>query len=118
LGLQIHEGGDAEKESQRTPKTTTRRVLFSNLATPDVSFAAALRGSTQQQHRPQACQVAVAGPATMEPRVTVPLHQHEHHAGHSIGSQNVNSLPLDNSTLRIVAAVEQFKTEFNGAVSE
>jgi hypothetical protein len=31
---------------------------------------------------------------------------------------NVNSLPLDNGMLRTVAAVQQFMTEFNGAVSE
>jgi hypothetical protein len=48
----------------------------------------------------------------------VSLHQHEQHAGQSVGAPNVNSLPLDNSMLRIVAAVQQFMTEFNGAVSE
>jgi hypothetical protein len=57
--------------------------------------------------------VAVAGPATMEPRVPVPLHQQEQHAGQSVGAPNVNSLPLDNSMLRIVAVVEQFMSEFN-----
>jgi hypothetical protein len=31
---------------------------------------------------------------------------------------DVNSLPLDNSMLRIVAAVQQFMSEFIGAVSE
>jgi hypothetical protein len=90
-----------KRMSQRTPKTTTRRVFFSDLATPDMPFAAGLRGSTGKQHRPQTCQVAVAGPATMEPRVPVPLHQHEQHAGQSVGTPNVNSLPLDNNTLRI-----------------
>jgi hypothetical protein len=54
----------------------------------------------------------------MEPRVPVPLHQHEQHAGQSVGAPNVNSLLLDNGMLRIVAAVQQFMTEFNGAVSE
>jgi hypothetical protein len=54
--------------------------------------------------------------ATMEPRVPVPLHQHEQHAGQSIGAPNVNSLPLDNSMLRIVPAAQQFMTEFNGAM--
>jgi hypothetical protein len=60
----------------------------------------------------------MAGPATMEPRVPVPLHQHELHAGQSVVAPNVNSLPLDNSMLRIVAAVQQFMAEFNGAVLE
>jgi hypothetical protein len=40
------------------------------------------------------------------------------HAGQSVRAPNVNSLPLDNSMLRIVAAVQQFMSEFNGAVSE
>jgi hypothetical protein len=57
-------------------------------------------------------------PATMEPRVTVPLNQNEQHAGLSVGAPNVNSLPLDNSMLRTVAAVQQLMTEFNGAVPE
>jgi hypothetical protein len=35
-----------KRKSQRTPKTTTGRVFSSNLTTPSVSFAAALRGST------------------------------------------------------------------------
>jgi hypothetical protein len=68
-----------------------------------VSFAAALRGRTEQQHRPQTCQVEVAGPVTMEPRVPVPLHQYEQHAGQSVGAPIVNSLPLNNSMLRTVA---------------
>jgi hypothetical protein len=36
----------------------------------------------------------------------------------SVGAQNINSLPVDNSMLRIVNVVQQFMTEFNGAVSE
>jgi hypothetical protein len=55
----------------------------------------------------------------MEPRVSVPLYQHEQQAtGQSVGAPNVKSLPLDNGMLRIVAAVQQVMTEFNGAVSE
>jgi hypothetical protein len=82
LGLQIHKGGDAEKEATENTQDYNAKV-FSNLATPDV-----------------------------------PLHQHEQHAGQSGGAPNVNSLPLDNSMLRTVAAVQQFMTEFNGAMSE
>jgi hypothetical protein len=95
-----------KRKSRRTPKTTAWRVLFSNLATPDVLFAAAHRGSTEQQHRPQTCQVAMAAPATMEPGVPVSLYQCEQHSGQSVGVPNVNSLPLDNSMLRILAVVE------------
>jgi hypothetical protein len=55
----------------------------------------------------------------MEPRVPVPLYQHEQQAtGHVVGAPNVNSLPLDNSMLRIVTVLQQFMAEFNGAVSE
>jgi hypothetical protein len=38
--------------------------------------------------------------------------------GQSVGAPNVNSLPLDNSMLRIVPVVQQLMTEFSGAVSE
>jgi glutamate mutase epsilon subunit len=49
----------------------------------------------------------------------VPLHQHEDHAiGQSVGAPNVNSLPIYNNMLRIVNAVQQFMTEYNGAMSE
>jgi hypothetical protein len=66
------------------------------------SFAATLRGSTEQQQRPQTFQVAVAGPATMEPRVPAPVHQHEQQAtGQLVEAPNINSLPPDNM-LRIV----------------
>jgi hypothetical protein len=41
-----------KRKSQKTPKTTTRRMFSSNLATPGVTFAAALQGSTEQQHQP------------------------------------------------------------------
>jgi hypothetical protein len=54
----------------------------------------------------------------MEPRIYVPLHKHEQHTGQSVGAPNVNSLPLNKSMLRIVITVQQFMTEFNGAVSE
>jgi hypothetical protein len=58
-------------------------------------------------------------PATMELKVPLPLQQHEQQAtGQSVGAPNVNSLPLDNSMLRTVTAVQQFMTEFDGAVSE
>jgi hypothetical protein len=74
---------------------------------------------TEQQQRPQTHEVEVAGPATMEPMVPLPLHQHEQLAtGQSVRTPSVNSLPLDNIMLRIVTAVQQFRTELNGAVSE
>jgi hypothetical protein len=42
------------KKSQKTPKTTAARVFTSTLATPGVSFAAALHGTRDQHQRPQA----------------------------------------------------------------
>jgi hypothetical protein len=36
-------------KSQRTPKTTTGRLFSSKLTTPGMSFAAALRGKTEEQ---------------------------------------------------------------------
>jgi hypothetical protein len=45
--------------------------------TPGMSFAKALRNRTEEQQHPQAYQVAVADPATMEPRVPEVLLQHE-----------------------------------------
>jgi hypothetical protein len=40
--LRYKEEERQKRKSQRTPKTTMRRGFSSNLATPDVSFAAAL----------------------------------------------------------------------------
>jgi hypothetical protein len=45
-----------KRKAQRAPKTATGRVFSSNLTTPGVSFAAALRGGAAQQ-QPQARQV-------------------------------------------------------------
>jgi hypothetical protein len=113
-GLQIREGGDAEKEvTKNTQGYNTKDVLKSR------HLRCVLRSSIEQQYRPQTHQMAVASPAMMEPRVRVPLQQHEQQeTGQSVGGPNVNSLHLKNSILRIVAAVQQFMTEFNGAVSE
>jgi hypothetical protein len=84
--------------------------MFSSvLTTPGVSFAAALRGSTEQQH-PQARQ-------TRPEKRSVPTPAPQQKTGQSVQTQHVNSQPLDN-ILRIVTVVQQIMTEFNGAVSE
>jgi hypothetical protein len=63
--------------------------------------------------------MAVANPATMEPRVPAPLPQHEHQtSGQSVQAPNVNSLPLDKMLRAVVTVVQHFMTEFNGAVLE
>jgi hypothetical protein len=101
--------------AQRTPKTTTGRVFPAKLATPGVSFAAALRGKAEEQQQPAAQQRVVAAPSALEPRISAPSPQQP--AGQSVRARNVNSEPLDNM-LRVVTVVKQIMTEFNGAVSE
>jgi hypothetical protein len=105
-----------KKKSLRTPKTTTGRVFSSNLTRPGVSFAAVLQGSTAQQQQPQARQVPVANsPAGVKLSTLASGEQQK--AGQSVRAPTVNSQPLDNM-LRVVTAVQQIMTEFNGAVSE
>jgi hypothetical protein len=63
--------------------------------------------------------VAVVGPAIMNQRAPAPLFQHEQHAaGQLVEAPNINTLPVDNSMLRIVTVGQQFMAELNGVVSE
>jgi hypothetical protein len=81
-------------------------------------FAEALRGRTEEQQQ-QTHQVAVAGPATMEPRLPADLPQHEHQTtGQSVRAPNVRSLPLDKMLKVVVAVVQQIMKEFNGPLLE
>jgi hypothetical protein len=106
-----------KKKSQRTPKTTTGRLIPYKLTTPGMSFAAALRGKTEEQQQPQTHQVA--GTATMEPRVPVALPQQEQQkAGQSVRAPSVNSLFLDEMLKVVVTVVQQIMTESYGAVLE
>jgi hypothetical protein len=104
-----------KKKTQRTPNTTTGRVFSSNITTPGLSFAAALRGGTaQQQQDPQARQLPVADPVTgTQARKPAPGHQK---SGQSVPAPAVNSQPLD--TVRVVTVVQQIMTELSDAVSE
>jgi hypothetical protein len=71
--------------------------VATNLTAPGMSFAAALRGRREEQQQPQTHQVAVAGPATMEPRVLPSLPQHEQQTtGQSFRAPNVNSVSRQN----------------------
>jgi hypothetical protein len=106
-----------KKKSQRTPKTTTGRLIPSKLTTPGMPFAAALRGKTEEQQQPQTHQVS--DPATMEPRVPVALlRQEERKGGQLVRAPNVNSLSLDKMLKVVVTVVHQIMTESNGAVLE
>jgi hypothetical protein len=70
------------------------------------------------QQQPPAHQVTMAAPGSLEPRVSVPLPQHNHQpTGQLVRARNVNSEPLDNM-LSVVTVVLQIMTEFNGSVSE
>jgi hypothetical protein len=89
--------------------------VFSNLTTPGVSFAAALRDSTAQQ-QPQARQVPVSDPPA-EVKLSTPTSGQQQNAGQSVRVPTVNCQPLDNM-LRVVTVVQQIMTEFNCAVSE
>jgi hypothetical protein len=81
-----------------------------------MSFAEALQSKvdhTQQSHPSQAA--AAATVTVDQPRVqTSPKWQK---AGLSAPAQIINSLPLDNM-VRVVTVVQQFMTEYNGAVSK
>jgi hypothetical protein len=77
------------KRSKKTPKTTTGRVFSSTLATPGVSFAAALRGGRQQNQQPPAPQA----PAAAE-KPSSPAAEPQQPTGQSVRARNVNSEPL------------------------
>jgi hypothetical protein len=64
-----------KNKSQKTPRTAMGRVFSSNLTNLGMSFAAALRGKTEEQQQTRTHQVA--GPDTMEPRVPAALPQHD-----------------------------------------
>jgi hypothetical protein len=108
-----------KNKSQRTPRTATGSMFSSNLATPGMSFAAALRRRTEQQQQPQTYQVTVAGPATLEPRVPASLPQYEQQTTCQLfRAPNVNNLPLEKMLKVAVFIVQQIMTEFNAAVLE
>jgi hypothetical protein len=74
-GCRRHAEELLRRKSQRTLKTTTGRVFLAKLATPGVSFRAALRGRTEDQQQPSARQVVVAASGAVEPRVSAPVPQ-------------------------------------------
>jgi hypothetical protein len=99
-----------KKKSQRTPRTTTGRVFSSNFNTPGMAFTAVVQGKTEKQQQPRTHQVA--GPATMEPRVSAALPQNKQQkAGQSVWAPNVNSLSLDKMLKVVVTVVQQIMTE-------
>jgi hypothetical protein len=100
------------KRPQKSTKTTAGRVFSSTLATPGVSFAAALRGGRQQHQQPPAPEA----PAIIE-KSNSSAAAPQQPTGQSVAAPTANSPPLDNM-LRVVTVVQQIMTEFNCAVSE
>jgi hypothetical protein len=107
------------RQSQRTPKTPAGRVFSTKLATPGVSFAAALKGNPEEDQRQRpARQVSVAAPASAEPRATKPLRQQKSQpTGQLVQAPLVNSQPIDNM-LKVLTVVQQIMTEVSGAQSQ
>jgi hypothetical protein len=94
------------RKAQRAPKAATGRVFSSNLTTPGVSFAAALRGSAaqqQQQRQPQASHSSVADPPAGV-NLSTPASGRRQNASQSVRAPTVSSQPFDNM-LRVVTAV-------------
>jgi hypothetical protein len=98
-----HEEEMQKKKLQRTRRINTGRVFSSNLNTPGMSFAAALRGKTEEQQRHRKHQMA--GPDAMEPKVPVALPQNEQQkTDQSFRAPNVNSWSMD-KMLKVVVTV-------------
>jgi hypothetical protein len=103
-----------KKKSQRAPRATTGKVFSSNLTTPGISFAAALRGKTgaaasdTSGSSDRSCHNGTHG--------SCDLTQHEQQTtGQSVRTPNVNRLSLD-KMLKVV--VQQIMAESNVAVLE
>jgi hypothetical protein len=113
--LQARERGAAEEEISENSQNYNGNGVPLKRTTPGVSFAS-LRGSTHQQHQPQALQAPTTGqPATEKKSVPAPAEPQR--SGQSVCGQNVNSQHLD-SMMRVVTVIQQIMTEYSGAVSE
>jgi hypothetical protein len=95
-----------KKKPQGTPKNTTGKVFSSNFTKPTVSFAAALRGQTEQQKQQEE---AASGSETPK------LGRKER--GQSVPAPIVNSEPQDKA-FRALALVQEIMKELKGAVSQ
>jgi hypothetical protein len=62
-----HAKEEMQKKRQQTPWTIMGRFFFSNIITPGMSFAAALRGKREEHQQPEAHYVAAAGPCALTP---------------------------------------------------
>jgi hypothetical protein len=115
-GLQTRERGDAEKEVVGNTQDYNRKGVLFQSHHSGLSFAAALRGRTEEQQQPQTHQVAVVGPAAVERRVSAALPQHEQQTCQSVRAPNINCSSLDKMLRVIVTVVHQIMIESNGIV--
>jgi hypothetical protein len=99
-GLQTHEG-DAAREIEEDTQDNGEGVLF-QLTTPGMSFAAALRGKTEEQQQPRTHQVV--GPDTMNPGS---LRPYPNRNSRVKDSPNVNSLSPDKMLKGVVTVVHR-----------
>jgi hypothetical protein len=89
----------------------TARCSLSGILHGIKNFENNLFPSREEQQKPQTHEVAVAGPATMEPRVSASVPQHEQQTtGQSVRTPNVNILHLDEMLKVVVTVVQQIMT--------
>jgi hypothetical protein len=99
----------------RAPKPNNG-IAFSKYMKPGLSFAKALQSKADQTQQSHSRQAAAAAPVIVDqPRVQTPPKWQE--ADQSTPGQIVNNLPLNNM-VTVVTVVQQFMTEYNGAVSK
>jgi hypothetical protein len=104
------------KKIPRTPKPSTGRAFSSKYTTSSMSFAEALQSKADQTQQSHLSQAAAAATVTViQPRVQTSSKWQQ--AGQSAPAHILNSSPLDNM-VRVVTVVQQFITEYNGAVSK
>jgi hypothetical protein len=99
-----------KKKPQGTPNTTNGRVFAAKFINPSVSFAATLRGHTDQKTNKEENRSA-------SKRDFVHPNTKQQETGQSVPAPSVSSEPEDNM-MRVVTVVWQIMTELKGAVSE
>jgi hypothetical protein len=93
---------------------STGKLFTSNYITSGLSLAAAMRNNAGHQQQLTPSQVPVTGPPAGI-KLSTPASGQQQKTGQSVRASNVSSQPLGNM-LRVVTAVQQIMTEFNGAV--
>jgi hypothetical protein len=99
-----------KKKPQGTPKPSTGRVFATKFINPSVSFAAALRGHTEQKtNEEENGRTSKSG--------SVHPNTKQQQTGQSVPAPSVSNEPKDNM-ISMVTAVRQIMRELKGAASE